>query len=180
MEEFRNCVPDELKVYLNERRLVTSYEMVATADEYVITHKKERRKGDLMGQVGTKSGLNPHREIRRDNRGIKGTPPSYNERLLMQKENRRMVCYHCGKPGHMASHIVGYGKITPTEAKTCDILKYPTPKNIRGFRRFLGMAGYYQKFCKDFSERTAPLIDLIKKGNRFRWIDEYQTFEDVK
>ena len=42
-----NCVPDELKVHLNERKLVTSYEMAATANENVITHKKERR-GDLM------------------------------------------------------------------------------------------------------------------------------------
>ena len=57
MKEFMNYIPDELKVYLNERTLVTSYEMVATADEYIITHKKERR-GDLMGasqyQVWTK------------------------------------------------------------------------------------------------------------------------------
>ena len=60
-------------------------------------------------------------------------------------------------------HIVWYGKITPTEAKTRDILKYPTPKNIRGFRWFLWMAGYYRKFCKDFSGRTAPLTDLIKE-----------------
>ena len=87
MEEFRNCVPDELKVYLDERRLVTSYEMTVTANEYVITHKKKRRGGDLMGQVDTKSGLNPLSEIRGDNRGIKGTQPSYNERPLMRKGN---------------------------------------------------------------------------------------------
>ena len=92
-----NCVLEELKAYLNERKLVTSYEMVATADEYVIIHKKERRGGDLMGQVGTKSGQNPHSKIRGDNRGIKGTQLSYNERTLMRKENRPMVCYSCGK-----------------------------------------------------------------------------------
>ena len=74
-------------------------------------------------------------------------------------------------------HIVDYGKTTPTEAKTCDILTYPTPKNIK---RFWEMAGYYRKFCKDFS-RTAHLTVLIKKGNRFRWTDEFQkAFEDIK
>ncbi len=76
MKEFMNCVPNELKVNLNERKLVTSYEMAATADEYVITHKKERRRGDLMRQVGTKSGIKPHSEIRRDKRVIKGAQPS--------------------------------------------------------------------------------------------------------
>ena len=44
-------------------------------------------------------------------------------------------------------HIVAYGKITPTEAKTHDILQYPTLKNVRGLRWFWGMAGYYWKFC---------------------------------
>ena len=65
-------------------------------------------------------------------------------------------------------YLVRYGKIAPTEAKTRAILKYPTPKNIRGLRRFLRMAGYYRKFCKDFSGRTAP--HRFNKGNRFRWI----------
>ena len=56
-----------------------------------------------MEQVGTESGLNQHSEIRGDNRGIKGTQPTYNERPLMWKENRPIVCYRCGEPGHMAS-----------------------------------------------------------------------------
>ena len=66
---------------------MTSYEMAVTAEEYVITHKKETRRGNLMGQVGAKSGLNSHSEIRGDNQRIEGTQPSYNERPLMQKEN---------------------------------------------------------------------------------------------
>ena len=97
-----NCVPDELKVYLNERKLMTNYEMAAIVDEYIITHKKERR-GDLMVQVGTKSRLKPHSEIQGDNRGIKANQPSYNEQPLMGKENRPMICYHCGKQEHTAS-----------------------------------------------------------------------------
>lgn len=43
------------------------------------------------------------------------------------------------------------------------------------------MAGYYRKFCETFSERAAPLTDLLKKGNRFRWTDECQeAFDDAK
>ena len=29
--------------------------------------------------------------------------------------------------------------------------------------RFLGMAGYYRKFCNNFSSMSAPLTDLLKK-----------------
>ena len=72
-------------------------------------------------------------------------------------------------------HIVGYWMIAPTEAKPRDILKHPSPKNIKGVRRFL------RNLCKDFSGRTAPLTDLIRKGNRFCWTDECQeAFGDIK
>ena len=42
MKEFMNCVPDELKVYLNETILVTSYKMAVRADEYSISKKEEQ------------------------------------------------------------------------------------------------------------------------------------------
>ena len=43
------------------------------------------------------------------------------------------------------------------------------------------MAGYYRKFCRNFSDQAAPLTRLLKKENRFRWSDECQTaFENIK
>ena len=35
--------------------------------------------------------------------------------------------------------------------------------------RFLGMAGYYQRFCQNFSVITAPLTNLLKKGQEYVW-----------
>ena len=62
------------------------------------------------------------------------------ERLFQRLKSAKLVI---GKAEvKYLGHIVEYGKITPTEAKTRDILKHPTLKNIRGLRRFLGMAGY--------------------------------------
>ena len=34
---------------------------------------------------------------------------------------------------------------------------------------FLGMAGYYRKFCNNFSSMSAPLTDLLKKNCKFVW-----------
>jgi len=31
------------------------------------------------------------------------------------------------------------------------------------------MAGYYRKFCHNFSTITKPLMALLKKGNKFHW-----------
>lgn len=78
-------------------------------------------------------------------------------------------------------HTVGYGKVTLSEAKTQDIQDYPTPKIVRELRRFLGMAGYYRRFCKNFSGRAAPLTDLLKKGTRFKWSEECRrAFNEIK
>ena len=36
-------------------------------------------------------------------------------------------------------------------------------------RSFLGLAGYYRRFIKDFSKLAGPLTDLTKKHGRFVW-----------
>ena len=78
-------------------------------------------------------------------------------------------------------HKVGHGKISPAEAKIHDIQAFPAPTNVKGLRRFLGMAGYYRKFCPDYSEIATPLTDLLKKGRRFTWNDECErAFDSIK
>ena len=82
--------------------------------------------------------------------------------------------------GKYLGHTIGYGKIAPNEVKT-HIKEYLIPNNVKGLKRFLGMAGYYRRFCKNFSEKTAPLTDLLKKGRKFYWKDECQeAFKCVK
>ena len=71
-------------------------------------------------------------------------------------------------------HTVVYNCVKPSEAKTQDMQTFPNPKNVRELRRFLGMAGYYRRFCKNFSGKAAPLIDLLKKKVKFGWSDRCQ------
>lgn len=40
--------------------------------------------------------------------------------------------------------------------------------------RFLGMAGYYHKFCSHFSMLMEPLTALLKKGGGFVWSNACQ------
>ena len=47
--------------------------------------------------------------------------------------------------------------------------------------RFLGMAGYYRKFCKNFSGIGEPLTNLLKKSTKFKWNDKCQdAFDRLK
>ena len=48
-------------------------------------------------------------------------------------------------------HVVGQGQVKPVQAKVESILTFPRPQNKRELMRFLGTAGYYRKFCQNFS-----------------------------
>ena len=43
-EEFLNCVPEEVRVHLSEKKTDVTYEMAARADEYILTHRKTKEK----------------------------------------------------------------------------------------------------------------------------------------
>jgi hypothetical protein len=46
---------------------------------------------------------------------------------------------------------------------------WPVPKTITQVRSFLGLAGFYRRFVKDFSTTVAQLNALTKKGVPFSW-----------
>ncbi|KAJ8032010.1 hypothetical protein HOLleu_25409 [Holothuria leucospilota] len=78
-------------------------------------------------------------------------------------------------------HVVGQGKVRPIKAKVEGIDKFPAPTDKRQLMRFLGMAGYYRRFCPNFSDIAAPLTKLLKKNEKFDWTDNCQAaFELLK
>ena len=72
-------------------------------------------------------------------------------------------------------HVVGHGQVKPTEAKVEEaISNFPVPTCKRQLMRFLGMSGYYRKFCNIFSVIAEPLTNLLSKRMRFKWISDCQ------
>ncbi|TKS65155.1 Retrovirus-related Pol polyprotein from transposon 17.6 [Collichthys lucidus] len=57
--------------------------------------------------------------------------------------------------------VVGRGQVRPVHTKVEAMLSFPVPSSRRELHRFLGMAGYYRSFCKNFSAVAAPLTDLL-------------------
>ena len=47
-------------------------------------------------------------------------------------------------------HVVGQGQVKPISAKIKAINDFPVPLSKKQLMRFLGMAGYYRKFCNNF------------------------------
>jgi len=78
-------------------------------------------------------------------------------------------------------HVVGQGQVKPVHAKIESIVNFPTPTNKREVMRFLGIAGYYRKFCSNFADIVNPLTELLGKGKEFQWSDACQeSFDRVK
>ena len=76
---------------------------------------------------------------------------------------------------------MGQGQVKPVEAKVETISGFPVPSGKRHLMRFLSMAGYYRKFCNNFSVRAEPLTNLLGKRVKFIWTDNCQkSFEKLK
>ena len=55
------------------------------------------------------------------------------------------------------------------------------PKDIKGIRSFLGHAGFYRRFIKDFSKIYRPLTNLLQKDVPFVFDDDcVEAFEILK
>jgi len=52
------------------------------------------------------------------------------------------------------------------------VTQWPKPKNVMEIRSFLGLAGYYQKFIRDFSRIVTSLTNLTKKTTKYEWTNK--------
>jgi hypothetical protein len=68
-------------------------------------------------------------------------------------------------------HIVSSKGIEVDKSKIELIVNLPTPKSIKDVRSFLGHAGFYRRFIKDFSVISKPLSNLLTKDNIFEWTE---------
>ena len=77
-------------------------------------------------------------------------------------------------------HVVRKGQVKPVSAKGEAIMDFPRPQNKRQLMRFLGMAGYYSRFCLNFASVAEFLTQLLGKRVKFEWNDQRdRAFEEL-
>ncbi|XP_061356221.1 uncharacterized protein LOC133300666 [Gastrolobium bilobum] len=85
-------------------------------------------------------------------------------------------CHFMVKDGIVLGHKVSQAGIEVDRAKISVIEKLPPPSNVKGIRSFLGHAGFYRRFIKDFSKIAKPLCKLLVKDEEFNFSDEYLNY----
>ncbi|XP_042028517.1 uncharacterized protein LOC121782529 [Salvia splendens] len=93
-------------------------------------------------------------------------------RVLQRCEESNLVlnwekCQFMVKEGIVLGHKVSELGLEMDKAKIDVISKLPPPTNVKGIRSFLGHAGFYRRFIKDFSKIAKPLCNLLEKDAKF-------------
>ena len=83
--------------------------------------------------------------------------------------------------GIVLGHIISDKGIEVDKAKIELVSKLPSPTNVKTVRQFLGHAGFYRRFIKDFSKIAKPLYKLLEKYVKFNRDEDCQkSFEELK
>ena len=71
--------------------------------------------------------------------------------------------------GIVLGHRISARGIEVDRAKIEAIEKLPPPSSVKGIRSFLGHAGFYRRYIKDFSQIAKPLSNLLVQGIPFEF-----------
>nr|GEX30495.1 reverse transcriptase domain-containing protein [Tanacetum cinerariifolium] len=111
---------------------------------------------------------------------------SYLEKMLKRREDTNLYLnweksYFMVKKGIVLGHKISKQGIEVDTAKVDVISKLPHPTTVKGIRSFLGHAGFYRRFIKDFSKIARPMTRFLEKDTPFVFsqecVDAFQTLK---
>src|SRR3954468_17969912 len=90
-------------------------------------------------------------------------------------------CHFMVNEGIVLGHKISERGIEVDKPKIEVIERMPYPRDIKGIRSFLGHAGFYRIFIKDFSKTSRPLTNLLQKDAPFVFDEDFkEAFEVLK
>ena len=78
-------------------------------------------------------------------------------------------------------HVVSASGVLVDLEKVEAVTGWERPKSVFEIHDFLGLAGYYRRFIKDFSRLAASMTKLTRKEVKFEWNDLCErAFQELK
>nr|GEW33996.1 reverse transcriptase domain-containing protein [Tanacetum cinerariifolium] len=111
---------------------------------------------------------------------------SHFDTMLQRCEDTNLVlnwekCHFVVKEGIVLGHKISKNRLEVDRSKVDVIAKFPYPTTVKGFRSFLGHAGFYRRFIQDFSKIARPMTHLLEKDTSFVFFKDYiDAFETLK
>nr|GEV10708.1 reverse transcriptase domain-containing protein [Tanacetum cinerariifolium] len=108
------------------------------------------------------------------------------EKMLKRFEDTKLALnwekgHFMVKKGIVLGYKISKKGIEVDKAKIEVISKLPHPTTVKGIRSFLGHAGFYRRFIKDFSKISRPMTHLLEKNSPFIFSNEFiQAFRTLK
>ena len=90
-------------------------------------------------------------------------------------------CMFCANTVEYLGHVVSDKGVLPNPKKVERLQGMAPPVNVSEVRSFLGLAGYYRRFVRNFAETTSPITQLLKADHKFEWTVQCQVaFDSIK
>ncbi|GJV18598.1 reverse transcriptase domain-containing protein [Tanacetum coccineum] len=119
--------------------------------------------------------------------GLCNAPGTFQRYKMLQRCEDTNLClnweksHFMVKEGIVLGHKISKNGIEVDKSKVDVIAKLPYPTTVKGVRSFLGHAGFYRRFIKDFSKISRPMTHLLEKNTPFIFSNEcIQAFETLK
>ncbi|XP_073352309.1 uncharacterized protein [Aegilops tauschii subsp. strangulata] len=104
----------------------------------------------------------------------------FNELRVHHLHLKRSKCSFGTPSVAYLGHVISADGVAMDADKVAAVAAWPTPHSPRALRGFLGLAGYYRKFIREFGLIVSPLTRLLRR-DAFAWDEEATTaFEALK
>ncbi|XP_052623682.1 uncharacterized protein LOC128129003 [Lactuca sativa] len=119
--------------------------------------------------------------------GLCNAPATFQRCMILQRciETNLLLnyekCHFMVDKGLILGHIVSSKGPEVDKAKIDVIKSLPYPTCVHEVRSFLGHAGFYRRFIKDFSKISHPMCELLQKDAEFEFSKECKhAFDQLK
>lgn len=103
---------------------------------------------------------------------------------LLQEHQFQVRLSKCSFAKHQLNypeHVLSSKGVATDPSKISIVQNWPVPETVKQLRSFLGVAGYYRRFVRNFGILARPLTDLLKKGQHFVWTTSHEeSFNSLK